>query len=183
MKLTIASKVTIVRICLIPLFVLSYYLCPGTWKLVVPTILFCIVSATDWVDGYLARSRNEVTNFGKFMDPIADKLLVEAAFVLLVSDGRMSAVSCIIILSREFIISGFRLIAADNRVVLAASWLGKIKTTTQIIAILLLLVDNFPFCSIGVPMHRIMEWVAVFFTVWSGVDYIVKNRAVLLDKE
>lgn len=183
MKLTIASKITIVRICLIPLFVASYLLCPGVWKLVVPTALFIIASVTDWVDGYLARSRNEVTNFGKFMDPIADKLLVAAAFVLLVSDGRMSAVSCIIILSREFIISGFRLIAADNRVVLAAGWLGKIKTVTQIIAIILLLLDNFPFRYIGVPMHRVMEWVAVFFTIWSGMDYIVRNRAVLMDKE
>lgn len=183
MKLTIASKITIVRICLIPVFVACYYLCDGVAGIVVPTLIFVIASMTDWVDGYLARSRNEVTNFGKFMDPIADKLLVASAFVLLVGDGRMSAVSCIIILSREFIISGFRLIAADQRVVLAAGWLGKIKTVTQIIAIILLLLDNFPFSCIGVPMHRIMEGVAVFFTIWSGVDYIVKNRSVLMDKE
>lgn len=183
MKLTIASKITIVRICLIPIFVACYYLCDGVAGIVAPTLIFVIASMTDWVDGYLARSRNEVTNFGKFMDPIADKLLVASAFVLLVGDGRMSAVSCIIILSREFIISGFRLIAADQRVVLAAGWLGKIKTVTQIIAIILLLLDNFPFSYIGVPMHRIMEGVAVFFTIWSGVDYIVKNRSVLMDKE
>lgn len=183
MKLTVASKVTIARICLIPLFVLSYYLFNNTWGRVVPTLIFIVASVTDWVDGYLARSRNEVTNFGKFMDPIADKLLVTSAFILLVGDGRMSAVSCIIILSREFIISGFRLIAADNHLVLAASKLGKVKTTTQIIAIILLLINNFPFRLVSLPMDRLAEIAAVVFTIWSGVDYIVKNKQVLLEKE
>lgn len=183
MKLTVASKVTIARICLIPLFVLSYYVFDTPWGRVVPTLIFIVASVTDWVDGYLARSRNEVTNFGKFMDPIADKLLVTSAFILLVGDGRMSAVSCIIILSREFIISGFRLIAADNNLVLAASKLGKVKTTTQIIAIILLLINNFPFRLVSLPMDRLAEIAAVVFTIWSGVDYIVKNKQVLLEKE
>ena len=136
---------------------------------------------TDWVDGYLARSRNEVTNFGKFMDPIADKLLVMSAFVLLVGDGRMTGVSCIIILAREFIISGFRLIASDRGMVLAAGKLGKIKTTLQIIAIVLLLLNNFPFVYIGIPMDKIVLAAAVVMTVWSGADYIVKNRQILKD--
>ncbi len=183
MKLTIASKVTIARICLIPVFVASYYFFDGPGGRVIPTIIFVVAALTDWVDGYLARSRNEVTNFGKFMDPIADKLLVASAFILLVGDGRMTAASCIIILSREFIISGFRLIAADNRVVLAAGKLGKIKTTTQIIAIILLLLNNFPFRFIGFRMDKVAELAAVVFTIWSGVDYIVKNKQVLMDKE
>ena len=183
MKLTIASKVTILRICLIPLFILSYYFFDGPGGLIIPTLIFVVAAMTDWIDGHLARSRNEVTNFGKFIDPIADKLLVTAAFILLVGDGRMSAVSCIIILSREFIISGLRLIAADNHVVIAASYLGKIKTTTQIIAIVLLLLNNFPFRFIGLPMDKVAEVVAVVFTIWSGVDYIVKNRQVLREKE
>lgn len=182
MKLTLASKVTIARICMIPVFIFCYYVFDDGAGIIIPAAVFIVASLTDWVDGYLARSRNEVTNFGKFMDPIADKLLVTAAFILLVGDGRMSTISCIIILSREFIISGFRLIAADNRVVLAASNLGKIKTTTQIIAIILLLLHNFPFYD-AFPLDRIMEWTAVVFTVWSGVDYIVKNKQVLLDKE
>ena len=175
MKLTIASKVTILRICLIPLFILSYYFFDGPGGLILPTLIFVVAAMTDWIDGHLARSRNEVTNFGKFIDPIADKLLVTSAFILLVGDGRMSAVSCIIILSREFIISGLRLIAA--------SYLGKIKTTTQIIAIVLLLLNNFPFRFIGLPMDKVAEVVAVVFTIWSGVDYIVKNRQVLREKE
>ena len=181
MKLTIASKVTIARICLIPVFIVCYDLWGGLWSGAIPAAVFVLASMTDWVDGYLARSRNEVTNFGKFMDPIADKLLVMSAFVLLVGDGRMTGVSCIIILAREFIISGFRLIASDRGMVLAAGKLGKIKTTLQIIAIVLLLLNNFPFVYIGIPMDKIVLAAAVVMTVWSGVDYIVKNRQILKD--
>lgn len=181
MKLTIASKVTIARICLIPVFIVCYHLWGDLWSGAIPAAVFILASMTDWVDGYLARSRNEVTNFGKFMDPIADKLLVMSAFVLLVGDGRMTGVSCIIILAREFIISGFRLIASDRGMVLAAGKLGKIKTTLQIIAIVLLLLNNFPFVYIGIPMDKIVLAVAVVMTVWSGADYIVKNRQILKD--
>ena len=181
MKLTIASKVTIARICLIPVFIVCYHLWGDLWSGAIPAAVFILASMTDWVDGYLARSRNEVTNFGKFMDPIADKLLVMSAFVLLVGDGRMTSVSCIIILAREFIISGFRLIASDRGMVLAAGKLGKIKTTLQIIAIVLLLLNNFPFVYIGIPMDKIVLAAAVVMTVWSGADYIVKNRQILKD--
>lgn len=181
MKLTIASKVTIARICLIPVFIVCYHLWGDLWSGAIPAAVFVLASMTDWVDGYLARSRNEVTNFGKFMDPIGDKLLVMSAFVLLVGDGRMTGVSCIIILAREFIISGFRLIASDHGMVLAAGKLGKIKTTLQIIAIVLLLLNNFPFVYIGIPMDKIVLAAAVVMTVWSGADYIVKNRQILKD--
>lgn len=181
MKLTIASKVTIARICLIPVFIVCYHLWGDLWSGAIPAAVFVLASMTDWVDGYLARNRNEVTNFGKFMDPIADKLLVMSAFVLLVGDGRMTGVSCIIILAREFIISGFRLIASDRGMVLAAGKLGKIKTTLQIIAIVLLLLNNFPFVYIGIPMDKIVLAAAVVMTVWSGADYIVKNRQILKD--
>ncbi len=181
MKLTIASKVTIARICLIPVFIVCYHLWGDLWSGAIPAAVFVLASMTDWVDGYLARSRNEVTNFGKFMDPIADKLLVMSAFVLLVGDGRMTGVSCIIILAREFIISGFRLIASDRGMVLAAGKLGKIKTTLQIIAIVLLLLNNFPFVYIGIPMDKIVLAAAVVMTIWSGADYIVKNRQILKD--
>ena len=181
MKLTIASKVTIARICLIPVFIVCDHLWGDLWSGAIPAAVFVLASMTDWVDGYLARSRNEVTNFGKFMDPIADKLLVMSAFVLLVGDGRMTGVSCIIILAREFIISGFRLIASDRGMVLAAGKLGKIKTTLQIIAIVLLLLNNFPFVYVGIPMDKIVLVAAVVMTVWSGADYIVKNREILKD--
>ncbi len=183
MKLTIASKITIIRMVLIPLFIAGYLCCDEIWQIILPTVIFVIASLSDYLDGYLARSRNEVTNFGKFMDPIADKLLVMAAFVVLVSDGRMSALSCIIILAREFVISGFRLIAVEQGKVLAATWLAKWKTTVQMIAIILMLLHNFPFAYLNIPMDIIFEWGAVLMTVWSGADYLIKNKGVLRENK
>ena len=177
MKLTIASKVTIARICLIPVFIVCYHLWGGLWSGAIPAAVFVLASMTDWVDGYLARSRNEVTNFGKFMDPIADKLLVMSAFVLLVGDGRMTGVSCIIILAREFIISGFRLVASDNGVVIAASYWGKFKTVSQMIMSVLLIV-NIPALSI---LTTIFSVIALVLTVVSLIDYIAKNYRVLTE--
>ena len=179
---TPANIVTSVRVVFVPVWLLMAQLLGGVGVGGMAVfVAFCLLSLTDKLDGYLARSRNEVTNFGKFMDPIADKLLVMSAFVLLVGDGRMTGVSCIIILAREFIISGFRLIASDRGMVLAAGKLGKIKTTLQIIAIVLLLLNNFPFVYIGIPMDKIVLAAAVVMTVWSGADYIVKNRQILKD--
>lgn len=177
--MTIANKITLLRICLIPVFILTYYLFRDGALVAIPTAVFALASFTDFLDGYLARSRNEVTTFGKFMDPIADKVLVMAAMLLLVQDGKLSAVAAIVFLSREFIISGFRLVAAAGNVVIAASPLAKVKTTTQLIALILLLLNNFPFSLLHFPMAQIAVWVALVFTVWSGIDYIVKNRGLL----
>ena len=182
MKITLASKVTLLRIAMIPLFVWSYYAFSAGDAVVVPALLFVIASSTDFIDGYLARSRDEVTNFGKFIDPIADKLLVMAAFVLLVGDGRLSAVSCVIFLGREFIISGFRLIASDRGVVIAAGQLGKIKTATQSVAIVIALLNNYPFSLFtDIRMDQIAMFVALVFTIWSGIDYILRNWHVLAE--
>lgn len=180
--MTIANKVTLLRICLIPVFIAAYFLCRDGVLRVVPAAVFAVASLTDYLDGYLARSRNEVTTFGKFMDPIADKVLVMAAILLLVQDGRLSSVAGIIFLAREFIISGFRLVAAAGSVVIAASPLAKIKTATQLAALLLLLLDNFPFSLIRFPAAQIAVIAALVFTVWSGVEYIVKNRGMLSGK-
>jgi CDP-diacylglycerol--glycerol-3-phosphate 3-phosphatidyltransferase len=176
--MTIANKLTILRVCLIPLFVLSFYLCGGA-LFFVPALLFSLAAFTDYLDGYLARSRGEVTTFGKFMDPIADKLLVAAAFVLLVSDGRLSAWVCVVFLGREFLISGFRLVAAGEGIVIAASRLAKVKTVTQLVAAILLLLWNWPFSLISFPMDQIAVWVALGFTIWSGGEYIFKNKGLL----
>ena len=178
--MTTANKLTLARVALIPVFLVILYL-DFPYARCAAFGVFVVACLTDFVDGYIARHYNQVTNFGKFMDPIADKLLVMSAFVLLVGDGRMTGVSCIIILAREFIISGFRLIASDRGMVLAAGKLGKIKTTLQIIAIVLLLLNNFPFVYIGIPMDKIVLAAAVVMTVWSGADYIVKNRQILKD--
>ena len=139
--------------------------------------IFIIASLTDLLDGKIARKYNLVTNFGKFMDPLADKLLVCSALICLIELGRIPAWIVIIIISREFIISGFRLVAADNRVVIAASYWGKFKTTFQMIMVCLM-IANIEALAI---LTQIVMWVAVVLTVVSLVDYLVKNKGVLLD--
>lgn len=139
--------------------------------------IFIIASLTDLLDGKIARKYNLVTNFGKFMDPLADKLLVCSALICLIALERIPAWIVIIIISREFIISGFRLVAADNRVVIAASYWGKFKTTFQMVMVCLMIVD---IEALAIPTQIIM-WIAVVLTVVSLVDYLVKNKGVLLD--
>lgn len=139
--------------------------------------IFIIASLTDMLDGKIARKYNLVTNFGKFMDPLADKLLVCSAMICLIEIGRIPAWIVIIIISREFIISGFRLVAADNRVVIAASYWGKFKTTFQMIMVCLMIAD---IAALSV-LTQIVMWIAVVLTIVSLIDYLVKNKGVLLD--
>ena len=139
--------------------------------------LFVGASVTDWFDGYLARKNNLVTNFGKFMDPLADKLLVCSAMICMIELNRLPAWFVIIIIGREFIISGFRLVASDNGVVIAASYWGKFKTTFQMLMIIVLLLN---FGGVFVLIGQILTWIALILTVVSLVDYIVKNKDVIL---
>lgn len=139
--------------------------------------IFIIASLTDLLDGKIARKYNLVTNFGKFMDPLADKLLVCSALICLIELQRIPAWIVIIIISREFIISGFRLVAADNRVVIAASYWGKFKTTFQMVMVCLM-IANIDALAI---LTQIIMWIAVALTVISLVDYLVKNKRVLFD--
>lgn len=145
----------------------------------IAALLFIIAAATDWVDGFYARKYNLITNLGKFLDPLADKLLVSAALILLVEQGLAPAWIVILIISREFAVTGLRLVAAGDGIVLAASKLGKIKTVTQIVAIAALLLHNFPFSFLGFPFAIIMLYIALFFTVLSGYDYFKKNWHVM----
>ncbi len=140
-------------------------------------VIFIIASLTDLLDGKIARKYNLVTNFGKFMDPLADKLLVCSAMICLIEMGRIPSWVVIIIISREFIISGFRLVASDNHVVIAASYWGKFKTTFQMIMVCLMLA-NIPALNL---LTQIIMWIALILTVVSLVDYVVKNKNVLLD--
>ena len=140
--------------------------------------VFIIASLTDLLDGKIARKYNLVTNFGKFMDPLADKLLVCAAMICLVEMGRLPAWMVIVIISREFIISGFRLIASDNGVVIAASYWGKFKTTFQMVMICML-IANIEAISI---LTTIVTWIALVLTVVSLVDYLVKNKDVMKEQ-
>lgn len=142
--------------------------------------IFVIASVTDWFDGYLARKNHLVTNFGKFMDPLADKLLVCSAMICLIDLGRLPAWIVIVIIAREFIISGFRLIAAENGIVIAANYWGKFKTVSQMIMIILLLIDlGGAFDILG----EIFIWLSLALTVISLITYIWQNRSVLSMQE
>jgi CDP-diacylglycerol--glycerol-3-phosphate 3-phosphatidyltransferase len=173
--MNIANKLTILRIIMIPFFM--YTLLNG--QLTLALILFAIASFTDFLDGYLARSMNLVTNFGKFMDPLADKLLVTSALIGFVELGRLSSWVVLIIISREFIVSIFRAIAASSGIVIAASWWGKSKTISQMIMIIIMLLDNYPFSLMSIPMDTIFIVIATALTIISGADYIIKNKQVL----
>jgi CDP-diacylglycerol---glycerol-3-phosphate 3-phosphatidyltransferase len=190
--LNLPNKITVSRILLIPIFMLFMLVDFnfGTVNLLntdiqtshlIGGLIFIIASITDWLDGYIARKYELITNMGKFLDPLADKLLVSAAFIILVELGSAPSWIIIVIISREFAVTGLRLILAGGGEVVAANQLGKIKTVTQIIAIISLLFNNIYFESIGVPFGTIMLYIALFFTVWSGVDYFYKNRRVLLE--
>ncbi len=174
--MNLANKLTLLRVFMIPFFLLVLYFGTSQTSNYVAAIIFIVASLTDFLDGYIARSRNLVTNFGKFMDPLADKLLVTAALIYFVEVGRLSAIVVIIIVSREFIISGFRLVAALDKKVIAASIWGKIKTFSTMIMIIVLLF-NFE----GKMIDGI-EWIlvvfATIFTIVSALDYIIKNISI-----
>ncbi len=176
MQMNLPNKLTIFRACMIPFFVffMETWMFGGISKYIAVAI-FIIASVTDAMDGYIARKYNLVTNFGKFMDPLADKLLVCAALICLV--GTIPAWIVIIIISRELIISGFRTIAADNGVVIAASYWGKFKTIFQMIMIIWLILD-FDLWIYQVA-GRILIYISLALTIVSMLDYIAKNKAVL----
>ena len=173
MSMNLPNKLTIFRCILIVPFVA---LLLNGYDLYA-TIIFVIASLTDLLDGKIARKYNLVTNFGKFMDPLADKLLVCSALICLVEMGRLEAWIVCIIIAREFIISGFRLIASDNGIVIAASYWGKFKTTFQMIMVILMLA-NIPALQL---LTNIVMWIATVLTVVSLIDYVYKNRSVLSD--
>ena len=178
--MNLPNKLTVVRVLMIPFFVwfmlpsLGGEMAASKW---IALAIFCIASLTDLLDGKIARKYNLVTNFGKFMDPLADKLLVGAAMICLVEMGRLPAWIVIVIISREFIISGFRLIASDNGIVIAASYWGKFKTVFQM-AMIIVLIAAFE-GSVFAVVEQILIWVSLNLTIVSLVDYIRKNKEVL----
>lgn len=178
--MNLPNKLTVVRVLMIPFFVwfmlpsLGGEMAASKW---IALAIFCIASLTDLLDGKIARKYNLVTNFGKFMDPLADKLLVGAAMICLVEMGRLPAWIVIAIISREFIISGFRLIASDNGIVIAASYWGKFKTVFQM-AMIIVLIAAFE-GSVFAVVEQILIWVSLILTIVSLVDYIRKNKEVL----
>lgn len=189
--MNIPNQITISRILLIPIF-MAFMLIDFGWgdvtllgatmpiEHLIGGLIFIFASATDWVDGYYARKYNLVTTFGKFLDPLADKLLVSAALIILVELGFAPAWVVIVIISREFAVTGLRLVLAGEGEVVAAGNLGKIKTVTQIFAIVALLLYNIGFALVGIPFGEIMLYIALIFTVWSGWDYFYANRQGLM---
>ncbi|MGN0293668.1 MAG: CDP-diacylglycerol--glycerol-3-phosphate 3-phosphatidyltransferase [Lachnospiraceae bacterium] len=176
--MNLPNKLTIIRVLLIPFFVF-FLLVPvaGEASRYIALVVFIVASLTDLADGKIARKYNLVTNFGKFMDPLADKLLVCSALICFVEMGLLPAWIVIIIISREFIISGFRLIASDNGVVIAASYWGKFKTTSQMIMIVLL-IAQIPGTVFDV-LEQLFIYIALILTVVSLIDYLIKNKDVL----
>ena len=175
--MNLPNKLTVLRVLMIPFFVaFLLYDITGPADKWIALVLFCVASLTDMLDGKIARKYNLVTNFGKFMDPLADKLLVCTALICLTAMGRLNVIVTVIIIAREFIISGFRLVASDNGIVIAASYWGKFKTVSHMALIILLIAD---FGGIFKDIEAVLVCVALALTIISLVDYIWKNKQVL----
>ena len=175
--MNLPNKITLLRIIMIPFFTAAL-LIEFPYHQPIAAVLFIVAALSDSLDGYLARSRNLVTDFGKFMDPLADKLLVCSALICFVQLGSVPAWIVIIIIAREFAITGLRTLAAADGIVIAASKWGKAKTMTQMIAIVIILFGNWPFYLINIPAGTIMIYIATIMTIISGVDYFILNRKV-----
>ena len=165
---TTAKKITIFRILLIPVFLILAYLGQMTWALVV----YIIACLSDMADGYIARHYNQISNFGKFMDPLADKVLVLAAMCFFIENGQMPGWAVVIVLFREFAVSGLRLIAVEQQRVIAAAWSGKIKTACTMLGLCVMLFISHPL------VNQIVTWVIVITTLYSGIEYFYVNRDV-----
>ena len=165
---TTANKITIFRILLIPVFLILAYMGQMTWALLV----YIIACLSDMADGYIARHYNQISNFGKFMDPLADKVLVLAAMCFFIENGQMPGWAVVIVLFREFAVSGLRLIAVEQQRVIAAAWSGKIKTACTMVGLCVMLFTSHPLVNL------IVTWVIVITTLYSGIEYFYVNRDV-----
>lgn len=177
--MNLPNKLTMFRVILIPFFIVFLLIPITPYDKWITLAIFVIASLTDLLDGKIARKYNLVTNFGKFMDPLADKLLVCSALICLIELDKIPSWMVIIIIAREFIISGFRLVASDNGVVIAASYFGKFKTTFQMLAVCLMIAD-LPALHV---VTRVVLWIAVILTVVSLIDYLVKNKSVMKENK
>ena len=167
-----ANKITLFRVAMIPVFVVLCYL-EGGWSKWAALAVFLLASISDFADGYIARRYNQITDFGKFLDPIADKLLVTSAMLLFVEQGRMPAWVLLVVIGREFAVSALRLVAVDNGRVIAAGWSGKAKTASTMVAICVMLVFS------GPVLDMVGNAVILLTTVYSGVEYFAKNKDVV----
>ncbi len=191
--MNLPNKLTVLRVAMIPVFVLVL-LFPNplgtvtTLGMTLPVAnilaasIFAVASFTDWLDGYIARAQGLVTNFGKFADPLADKMLVMTAFIMLVELDLAPAWVVAVIICRELAVTGLRLLLVEQGgTVLAAALPGKIKTATQMLSIIFLLLHNYPFHMLGLPVDQLMLYTCLFFTIYSGADYFIQNKQVFVD--
>ena len=169
-----ANKLTMLRVILIPVFLVLLYL-PIPFHMAFALVIFILASVTDFIDGYIARHYNQVTDFGKFMDPLADKCLVVAAMLWFVEIGQMPGWALLVVIIREFSVSGLRMVAADKGRVIAAGWSGKVKTASTMVCIVLM------FLPIAVWINHICVAVIVLTTIYSGVEYFMKNLDILAE--
>ncbi|WEG73427.1 CDP-diacylglycerol--glycerol-3-phosphate 3-phosphatidyltransferase [Vagococcus intermedius] len=187
--MNLPNKLTVIRICMIPLFIIvvsegfdwGVISIAGTLvplNQLIGMLIFAVASLTDWLDGKIARAQGLVTNFGKFADPLADKMLVMTAFIILVGQGKVASWIVAIIVCRELAVTGLRLLLVEDGEVMAAAWPGKVKTATQMLAIILLMINNAPFEALGFPLAQILLYVCLIFTIYSGVDYFWQNKHV-----
>ena len=179
--MNLPNKLTVLRVILIPFFLVALMVDAIPYGKWIAVGIFIIASLTDMLDGKIARKYNLITNFGKFMDPLADKLLVCSAMIALIELDRIPAWVVIIIIAREFIISGFRLVASDNGIVIAAGWWGKVKTVVQMVMIIFVMCDFGG--SVVALIENILIYAALALTVISLIDYLVKNKDVLSEQK
>ncbi|MCD7949978.1 MAG: CDP-diacylglycerol--glycerol-3-phosphate 3-phosphatidyltransferase [Erysipelotrichaceae bacterium] len=195
--MNLPNKLTTIRLISVPVFIIVYLFPYESMGISIPVydilstelslldiilfVIFALSSLTDYLDGYLARKNDMITTFGKFVDPIADKLIVNCTILLLASSNRISILIPIIMISRDTIVDAIRMMASQRNVVLAASYLGKAKTMTQMIAICIILLNNVIFASIGIPMDQIMIWLATLISAISGIDYLMKNSQYIFE--
>lgn len=177
MKWTLPNILTLIRIFLVPVFVLCYWLPTPDWN-IYAAVVFIAAAVTDWADGFLARRWNQVSTFGKLWDPAADKLLVTAALLMLMQWGKIGFVVVLILIGRELLIGAVRQVAASKGVVMAADKSGKLKAVVQYVAIVVLLLNNWPFVFTTFDVGLCLIWISAVLSVYSCIEYMVKNKAV-----
>lgn len=189
--MNLPNKLTVFRMLLVPIIVVLCIFPFGgdltIWGQILPinqfvvVMLFIVASLTDFLDGQIARKQNIITTFGKFMDPIADKMLVNSLIIILACTGKIHMIVPLVMIARDLVVDAIRLLASQNNVVLAASQLGKAKTFTQMLGIIFVLLNNIPFCFLGVRIDLITMAVATIISLVSGIDYFMKNRQFILE--
>lgn len=173
--MNLPNKLTLARMLLTPVMIVCFYL-PFESRLYLAAAMFVIAYITDILDGRIARKNNIVTDFGKLMDPIADKILSAAAMIMLTAEGMLSPIATLITIAREFVISGVRLVYANKNIVIAAGPIGKMKTFSQCIGLTLMMLGNPIFSNWGIPLDEIIIWISVALAIWSCIDYVVKTK-------